>query len=82
VLPANTLIDQRRVGAAVQKAGAGVLLRKRSSVRRIREAVSTVLREPSYRRQAGRFGDQIRVRDGAEVAADAISHFTNTYATH
>jgi UDP:flavonoid glycosyltransferase YjiC (YdhE family) len=82
VLPANTLIDQKRVGAAVQNTGAGVLVRKHASVRRIREAVATVLSDPSYRTEAGRFGDQIRVRDGAEVAADAISEFAKTYATH
>jgi len=82
VMPANTLIDQKRVGAAVQNTGAGVLLRKRASVRRIREVVSTVLSDPAYRNAAGRLGDQIRARDGAEVAADAISQYTKTYATH
>lgn len=82
VMPANTLIDQKRVGAAVQNTGAGVLLRKHASVRRIREVVSTVLSDPAYRNAAGRLGDQIRARDGAEVAADAISQYTKTYATH
>jgi UDP:flavonoid glycosyltransferase YjiC (YdhE family) len=80
VLPANTLIDQKRVGAAVQKAGAGVLLRKRASVRRIREAVGKVLGDGSYRAAAGRLGEQIRVRDGADVAADAISQYAKACA--
>jgi UDP:flavonoid glycosyltransferase YjiC (YdhE family) len=76
VMPANTLIDQKRVGGAVQNAGAGVLLRKHASVRRIREAVSTVLRDPAYREAAARLGDDIRRHDGAEAAADAIAQFT------
>jgi UDP:flavonoid glycosyltransferase YjiC (YdhE family) len=77
VMPANTLIDQKRVGAALRNAGAGVLLRKHASVRRIREAVGTVLSNPSYRAAAGRLGDHIRQRDGAEAAADAIAQFAH-----
>jgi UDP:flavonoid glycosyltransferase YjiC (YdhE family) len=82
VLPANPLIDQKCVGAVLEKAGAGVLLGKHASVRRIRAAVSTVLHDPGYREAAGRIGDSIRQSDGAEVAADAISQFTKTYVPH
>jgi MGT family glycosyltransferase len=78
VMPANTLIDQKSVGAAVQNVGAGVLLRKHASVRRIREAVSTVLNDPTYRTAAGGLGDHIRQHDGAKAAADAIAQFTKT----
>ena len=58
VMPANTLIDQKWVGTAVQNTGAGVRLRKHASVRRIRQAVSTVLSDPGYRNAAGRLGDR------------------------
>ena len=81
VLPANTLIDQKQVGAALEKVGAGLLLRKHASVPRIRAAIDTVLRRPTYREAAGRLGDHIRQHDGAEVAADAISEFAETYAS-
>jgi len=66
----------------LEKAGAGVLLGKHASVRRIRAAVSVVLDDPGYREAAGRIGDSIRQSDGAEVAADAISQFTKTYVPH
>jgi UDP:flavonoid glycosyltransferase YjiC (YdhE family) len=81
VLPANTLIDQKRVGAALQNRGAGILLRKHASARRIRAVISTVLADATYRDAAARLGESIRQRDGAETAADVISKFTKTYAT-
>jgi len=78
ILPANILADQKCVGAVLENAGAGILLGKHASVRRIRAAVSAVLRNPSYREAAGRIGDNIRQRDGAETAADAIEQFMKT----
>jgi UDP:flavonoid glycosyltransferase YjiC (YdhE family) len=82
IMPANTLIDQRRVGAAIQSLGAGILLRKHAGVRRIRAAIRKVLQDPTYREAAGLFGAKIRRRDGAEVAADAISQFAKASAIH
>jgi UDP:flavonoid glycosyltransferase YjiC (YdhE family) len=78
VMPANTLIDQRRVGAALQDVGAGLLLRKHTRASRIRAAIESVLKNPRYRQSAARLGTQIRERDGAEVAADLISQFIRT----
>jgi UDP:flavonoid glycosyltransferase YjiC (YdhE family) len=78
MMPVNALIDQKRVGIAVQQAGAGLLLRKRARVRRIREAVNVVLRDRAYREAAARIGEQIRQKDGAAVAADVISEFART----
>jgi UDP:flavonoid glycosyltransferase YjiC (YdhE family) len=72
VMPANVLLDQKSVGAALQKRGAGVLLPKHSSVKRIRAAIERVLSDSSYADAAGHIGAQIRERDGAEVAADLI----------
>jgi hypothetical protein len=82
VMPANTLIDQKRVGAALENLGAGILLRKHASARRIRAGIRTVLADPTYRDAAARLGESIRQRDGPETAADAISEFTKTYAIH
>jgi UDP:flavonoid glycosyltransferase YjiC (YdhE family) len=78
VMPANTLIDQRRVGAALEDEGAGVLLRKHARPKRIRAAIETVLQVPAYRQNAVRLGEQIRERDGAELAADLINKFIAT----
>jgi UDP:flavonoid glycosyltransferase YjiC (YdhE family) len=76
IMPANTLIDQRRVGAAIQSLGGAILLRKHAGVARIRAAISAMLQSPTYREAAGILGDQIRRCDGAEVAAAAIIQFT------
>lgn len=75
VLPASALVDQKRVGAALQQAGAGILLPKRSNAQRIRAAVSAVLTDPRYGRAAGRLGEEIRRRDGATSAVTAINEF-------
>ena len=75
VMPANPFIDQKGVGAVVQRQGAGILLRKHSRPAHIRAAVEKVLEDPSYRESAGRLGDRIRERDGAQVAADSILQF-------
>jgi UDP:flavonoid glycosyltransferase YjiC (YdhE family) len=78
VMPANPLIDQKRVGAALHGAGAGMLLRKHAGPQRIRAAIDTVLGDPSYRQAAARLGEDIRRTNGAEVAADAISEFVSS----
>lgn len=82
VMPANRLIDQKRVGAALQQAGAGILLGKNAGVRRIRSAVDRAISNTGYRESARRLGEQIRRSDGAVVAADAISRFASAYASH
>lgn len=75
VLPANALVDQKRVGAALQRAGAGILLPKRAGAQRIRAAVSSVLTDPRYGRAADRLGEEIRRCDGASLAVAAINGF-------
>jgi UDP:flavonoid glycosyltransferase YjiC (YdhE family) len=75
VMPANPMIDQKGVGAALERIGAGILLPKYSKPQRIRAAIETALNDTAYRRAASRLGDDIRRRDGAAVAAEAISEF-------
>lgn len=75
VMPANPMIDQKGVGAALERVGAGILLRKHAGPKRIRAAIHTILNDPAYRKAADRLGASIRQRDGAEVAADAIGDF-------
>lgn len=78
VMPANPMIDQKGVGAALERVGAGILLRKHAGPKRIQAAIESILNDPSYRDAADRFGSQIRQRDGAEVAADAIVEHVRT----
>ena len=75
VMPANPMIDQKGVGAALERVGAGILLPKHARPQRIRSAIETVLNDSAYREAANRLGGQIRRRDGADVAADAIGEF-------
>ena len=63
--------------AALEKAGAGILLTKHARPKRIRAAIETVLGDAAYRTAAERLGADIRRRDGAEVAADAIVEYVN-----
>lgn len=78
VMPANPMIDQKRVGAALERVGAGMLLPKHSGPERIRSAIEMILHADSYREAAGRLGAQIRQRNGAVVAADTICEFVRT----
>ncbi|OKH79652.1 UDP-glucuronosyltransferase [Mycobacterium sp. ST-F2] len=73
IMPANPLIDQKGVGAAIERVGAGIALPKKAGVERIRTAVQRALAEPGYHHAAAVLGADIRKRDGAQVAADAIS---------
>ncbi|MGE2832519.1 glycosyltransferase [Mycobacterium sp. SMC-4] len=72
VLPANPLIDQKAVGAALRDVGAGLLLGKHAPVKRIRAAVETMLRTDRYRTAAQRMGEGIRRSDGSDIAVDQI----------
>jgi UDP:flavonoid glycosyltransferase YjiC (YdhE family) len=78
VMPANPMIDQKGVGAALERVGAGILLPKHASSMRIRAAVQRVLNDVAYRSAAEQLGEQIRQRDGAEVAANAIIEYVRT----
>ena len=78
VMPANPMIDQKGVGVALQRAGAGVLLPKHARPKRIRAAVEAILNDGGYREAAGRIGADIRQRNGADVGADAIEGFARS----
>lgn len=78
VMPANPMIDQKGVGAALQRAGAGILLPKHARPKRIRAAIEAILNDGGYREAAGRIGADIRQRNGADVGADAIEEFVRS----
>jgi UDP:flavonoid glycosyltransferase YjiC (YdhE family) len=78
VMPANPMIDQKGVGAALQRVGAGILLPKHARPKRIRAAIEAILNHGDYRGSAGRLGADIRQRNGADVGADAIEEFVRS----
>lgn len=76
VIPMHPLMDQPAIGTAVARLGVGATLPKSASVARIRGAVESLLADANVRLAAGRLGAEIRERDGAVVAANALHALT------
>ena len=72
VLPMHPLVDQPMVGKAIEAAGAGRRLPKRSSPRTLRPAIEELLADGAHRAAAARLGAQVRELRGAETAAERI----------
>jgi UDP:flavonoid glycosyltransferase YjiC (YdhE family) len=72
VLPLFRFVDQPMVGRAVQDAGAGLTIAKKSSAQQIRGAVERLLADPGYATGARRLSQRIRDLDGLHRAADAV----------
>jgi hypothetical protein len=75
VLPQNPLIDQPAIGRAVERLGVGRTLPATASPERIRGTVLGMLTTGQERERAASLGADIRRRDGATVAVDAIDAF-------
>ena len=71
ILPMHPMLDQAMVGKAVEKAGAGVSIKRTSSPEEIRAALATVLSE-RHRAGAESIAERWRGDDAAAVAADRI----------
>lgn len=72
VIPSQATTDQPMIGRAVQRHGAGTLLRGNAPADRIRRAIERGLTDPGMRAAAASLGALIRRRDGAVVAADRV----------
>ncbi|WP_045877363.1 glycosyltransferase [Pseudofrankia sp. DC12] len=72
VLPAFHLGDQRAVGAAVARSGAGLMVRRTAPAGRIRAAIARMLDDGPHRAAAAGLGAQLRAVDGAATAADEL----------
>lgn len=72
IIPADPRIDQPLVGAAVQRAGAGLALRHGASVRAIAQAATRVIHEPHFAHAAGIVGERLRTAHGIRRAADCV----------
>jgi zeaxanthin glucosyltransferase len=64
--------EQPATGARLQRAGAAVVLHRRQTEHRIREALVAVLEKPAYRKSAGRLATEIEGAGGVERAADLV----------
>ena len=72
IMPMHPLMDQPAIGRAVQRLGVGAMLPKSASVSRIQAEVRRLLADSPVQDAARRFGVEVRERDGASVAADAL----------
>jgi UDP:flavonoid glycosyltransferase YjiC (YdhE family) len=72
VVPLFKLVDQPMVARAVQDAGAGLALPKRSSPQRMRVTIERLLADPAYSDGAARLAERIRALDGLQRAADSV----------
>jgi UDP:flavonoid glycosyltransferase YjiC (YdhE family) len=72
ILPMHRMLDQPMIGKAVAAAGVGLVLPKTASAEEIRNAIRSLLQNPSYRRAAGAVGARLRSCNGATTAADEL----------
>jgi UDP:flavonoid glycosyltransferase YjiC (YdhE family) len=72
IMPMHPLLDQPMVGKAVARSGAGLVLPKRTSPKRIGAALREILDEPSYAAAAEMIAQRLEDGTGASRAADAI----------
>jgi UDP:flavonoid glycosyltransferase YjiC (YdhE family) len=72
VVPQWEMVDQPMIGQVIAAHGAGLTLPQNASVDQLREAITKLLREDSYRRAAAVIGTRLRAQNGAAAAADRI----------
>jgi len=72
VMPMHPMLDQRMVGQSLERAGAGRLVSKKTSVEALRTVVSDLLADGPHRQAAARLGEQVRAMPGAANGADRI----------
>lgn len=72
MIPLHPMIDQPMVAAAVERAGAGIALRKSASSATIAAAVRRVIDEPGYGAAAARLGADIRTTNSVARASELI----------
>ena len=72
VLPMHPLLDQPMVGRAVDRAGAGRVLRKSAPVKGIAAALQELVADGPHRAAAAELGARIRASEGTARAADEL----------
>ena len=64
--------EQPATGARLERAGAAVVLQRRRTKPRVREALRAVLERPEYRASAGRLATEVAGAGGVRRAADLV----------
>jgi UDP:flavonoid glycosyltransferase YjiC (YdhE family) len=72
VIPMDAKTDQPYIGKAIQRAGAGRTMRRRSSPEKLRAAIEELLGDGPHRMAAARLGAVVRGLPGATTGADLI----------
>jgi hypothetical protein len=72
ILPMHPFLDQPMVGKAVEAAGAGRTLSKKTKPEQLRPVIEELLADGPHREAAARLGAAIRTRPGATRAADEL----------
>lgn len=72
IMPMHPFIDQAMVGKAVAAAGAGLVLSKKSSPNKIRDAVHELLHSERHRAAARTVGRRLRDNPGSTTGADLL----------
>jgi hypothetical protein len=81
VMPMHPMLDQPMVGKAVQRAGAGRLVKKGDSPAELRPVIEQLLGDGPHRQAAARLGSAIRAMPGAVKGADQIEALVRNGAT-
>jgi UDP:flavonoid glycosyltransferase YjiC (YdhE family) len=72
VIPMDAMTDQPYIGKALQRAGAGRTIGRKSSPEKIRAAIEELLGDGPHRASAARLGAAVRALPGATTGADLI----------
>jgi UDP:flavonoid glycosyltransferase YjiC (YdhE family) len=72
VMPIHPMLDQRMVGQSLERAGAGRVVSKKTSVDDLRRVIAGLLADGPHRAAAARLGTAIRAMPGATNGADRI----------
>jgi UDP:flavonoid glycosyltransferase YjiC (YdhE family) len=72
VMPMHPMLDQSMVGQAVEQAGAGRVMGKKSAPARLAPIIESLLAPGAHRAAAARLGALIRRQPGASTASDLL----------
>lgn len=72
VLPQDATSDQPLVGKAIERAGAGLVMSRRSAPAKLRAAMVQLLGDGPHRRAASSLGARVREQDGRARGADIL----------
>lgn len=75
-LPMHPLLDQPMIADALERAGVGLHLSRKSGSDRIAAAVTTLLADDGIRRRAAQLGERLRATNAAASASDVLERLT------